>query len=72
MAHSHNPSTEEVETGGLEVQAYPWRHSEYKASLGFIQTCLKKKKSIKHHSKYFELYLFILSVCVYVYVYVHM
>lgn len=44
MAYSYNPSTGEVKTGRLKVQAHPWLHSEFKISLPFMRPCLKGGK----------------------------
>lgn len=42
VAQVHNPSTE-VKAGGLDVQDYSWLHREFKASLGFLRSCLHSK-----------------------------
>lgn len=40
----NNPSTPKVEAEGLEVQGDPWLYQEFKARLGYMRLCLKKKK----------------------------
>lgn len=35
----------EVEAEGSGVQGHPQLHSEFEASLGYIRSCLKKKKN---------------------------
>lgn len=33
-------STQEAETGRLEVEGHPWLHTEFEASLGCMRHCL--------------------------------
>jgi hypothetical protein len=37
-------STWEMEAGKPELQSYPQLHSELKASLGYMRSCLKEEK----------------------------
>lgn len=41
--HSYNPSTLEVEAGGLESQGYPWLHRKFECSLGYMRPYLKRE-----------------------------
>lgn len=41
--HTRNPKTQGVQAGGSEVQPQPQLHSEFGASLGYMNTCLKEK-----------------------------
>lgn len=43
-----NPSAQEVQAGGLGVQAHPQLHREFDASLGYKRPFIKKKKVFKH------------------------
>ena len=45
IAYTYNPSTQEVEKVGLQVQGQP-ELTKFKASLGYIHPCLKKLKDI--------------------------
>ena len=42
------PTSWEVKAGGSEVQGYPWLHSEFKVSLSYMRTCLKKAESLSY------------------------
>lgn len=42
-APAHNPSTWEVEKGGLKVQGRPWAFTQFESSLGYLTPCLKKQ-----------------------------
>lgn len=44
MSHTCNPSNWEVEAGGLGVLRYPWLHSEFTASLGYMRPFLKREE----------------------------
>lgn len=39
VPHIWNPSTQEVEAGGLEAPGPPQLHSKSEASLGYTRTC---------------------------------
>lgn len=41
MAHTCNPSTWKVEAGGLEIWGHPCLYTRFKASLGYMRSCLK-------------------------------
>lgn len=42
--HACNPSTEDVEEGGAEVQGYPQLYSEYEPNLRNRRPCLKNQE----------------------------
>ena len=44
VLHTCNSSTQEMKSGGSDVQGDPWLHSEFKAILGYPRLCLKEKK----------------------------
>jgi hypothetical protein len=46
-----NPSTQDVETGGLRVQGYPVLHSEFETRLGYIVRPYLKRGKINHHQQ---------------------
>lgn len=48
VVHAFNLSTKEVEPGGSEVHGSPWLYSEFKASLGYKRTYLKKEKKMEY------------------------
>lgn len=35
-------SIQDVEVGGSEVQAHPWLHNEFEASLSYMRFCFKE------------------------------
>ena len=37
VTHAYNPSTQEMEAGGSEVQSPPQLHSKFEASLGYMR-----------------------------------
>lgn len=41
--HTWNPSTQKAETGG-SVPDHSWLHGEFRANLGYMNSCLKGKK----------------------------
>jgi hypothetical protein len=43
-AHTCNFNVIEVQAGGSKVQDHAHLHSKFKASLGYMRSCLKKKK----------------------------
>lgn len=45
MAHTCNPSSQEVKAGGFKVQGQPHLHLEFKTSLGYARHCFRKIKS---------------------------
>jgi hypothetical protein len=48
VVQGYNPRTNKVETGGSEVWGQPWLHSEFQASLSYIEKpYLKKTKNNK-------------------------
>lgn len=40
-----NPTTQELEAGGSEVQRHPWFHTKFKVSLDYIKTLCQKNGS---------------------------
>lgn len=42
VAHSWDPSTQEVEAS--EIQGRPWSHGEFEVSLSYTRHCLKIQK----------------------------
>jgi hypothetical protein len=58
VVHAYNPSTQEVEAGGSQVQGQLGLHQEFKASQGYIaKVSLKRTKTTKQtpHSTCFHL-----------------
>lgn len=45
LVHACNTSTQEVEARGLRIHNYTQRHSEFKASPGYLRLCLGKELS---------------------------
>jgi len=43
-AHVYHSATLGLEARGSEVQCYPWIHSEFKASLGYMMICLIRRR----------------------------
>lgn len=44
VLHACDPSTQEVDTGGSEVQGHPEPYNKHKASVGYMTPCLEKAK----------------------------
>lgn len=44
MMHACNPNTLELEARGSEVQCYRWIYSEFRASLGYMMICLRRRR----------------------------
>jgi hypothetical protein len=42
-----NPSAQETEVGGAKVKGHPSIHSEFKACLSYVGTCLKQKRVVE-------------------------
>lgn len=43
LVHAYNPSPFKGEAGGSEVKGCLWQHTEFKASLGYMNPCIKIK-----------------------------
>ena len=46
MVHTGEIGTWEAEARGAEVETHPLQHSKFEASLGYMESYLKKKKVI--------------------------
>lgn len=42
-AHAYNPSTQEVEAGGSEVEGYPWLRIKFQDRLSYMRSHLKNE-----------------------------
>lgn len=54
MVHGCNPSTKELETGGLGVVHKPQLHSKFKASVGYMRPCLKKREGERKKKAFYK------------------
>lgn len=43
-AQVYNSTTLELEARGPEVHCYRWIHSEFRASLGYVMICLRRRR----------------------------